>query len=72
MLGNVIILSCTQVLTQIPGTFENRVIDHEPPDNIWIKSTSDYNGDGDMDIFGSNHGGKEKPKLEIWINTSNP
>ena len=28
----------------------------------------DFDGDGDMDILGSNHGGAEKPTIELWIN----
>jgi hypothetical protein len=28
----------------------------------------DFDGDGDIDIIGANHGGREKVKVELWIN----
>ncbi|HAM10646.1 MAG: hypothetical protein A2X03_00955 [Bacteroidetes bacterium GWA2_40_15] len=65
LLGCVIIFSCTPGLTQLPVTFENRIIDHEPPDNIWIKSTGDYNGDGHHDLLIAGHNGKSQDFI-IW------
>ncbi len=32
----------------------------------------DFDGDGDIDIIGGNHGGNIKPIIELWINNTNP
>jgi len=32
----------------------------------------DFDGDGDVDIIGGNHGGKIKPAIELWINNADP
>ena len=32
----------------------------------------DFDGDGDIDIIGGNHGGKDQPKVELWVNKTNP
>ena len=32
----------------------------------------DVDTDGDIDIFGANHGSKGQPKAELWVNKTNP
>jgi hypothetical protein len=32
----------------------------------------DFDGDGDVDIIGGNHGGNVPPMVELWINNTNP
>ncbi len=33
---------------------------------------ADVDSDGDIDIFGANHGSKGQPVVELWINQTNP
>jgi len=32
----------------------------------------DFDKDGDMDILGGNHGGENRPMIELWINNTDP
>jgi len=50
---------------QIQRTFTHRIIDHAPPDNIWIKSTGDFNNDGHLDIMIGGHNGRTQDFI-IW------
>ena len=63
--GWISLVSCISLSAQLPGKFENRIIDHTPPDNIWIKCTGDFNGDGHLDLLIGGHDGKKQDYI-IW------
>jgi hypothetical protein len=50
---------------QTPGVFAHRIIDREPPENIWIKCTGDFNADGHLDVLVGGHNGRTSD-LIIW------
>lgn len=50
---------------QKPGVFGHSIIDREPPENVWIKCTGDFNTDGHLDILIGGHNGRTSD-LIIW------
>ena len=47
------------------GVFGHSIIDREPPENVWIKCTGDFNADGHLDILIGGHNGRTRD-LIIW------
>jgi hypothetical protein len=65
VLVSIVIIAGMFVTAQKPNTFAHRIIDSEPPENVWIKCTEDFNSDGLIDLLIGGHNGRISDFI-IW------